>query len=191
MRHLPLNQGGYPATRDVSVWDPLVRLIHWSVALSMLLNATIIDEESALHEWIGYVALGLVGVRLIWALIGPRHARFSAFPPSLGRARRHLAAILGGERTIHLSHNPLGALMVYNLWLSIIAIGVTGFMLTTDMFFGVGWVKELHELIFTWTMLSAGLHVGGVVFDTRRSGVNLVRSMIRGTKAIPEGRETE
>ena len=106
--------------REVPVWDPLVRLIHWSLALTILLNGAITEEESKMHEWVGYVALGLVGVRLLWALIGPPQARFSAFPPSPTQALRHLRSVLSGDRAVHLSHNPLGALMVYNLWLTVI-----------------------------------------------------------------------
>ena len=182
---------GRVSAREVAVWDPLVRLIHWSLALTILLNGTFIEEESKAHEWIGYIALGLVGLRLVWALIGPKHARFSAFPPSPARAVNHLRAMLSGDKTIHLSHNPLGALMVYNIWASVIAIGITGYMMTTITFFGVDWVEEAHEVIFGWLLFSVALHVAGVAFDTWRSGVNLVRAMINGRKTIPYGREVE
>ena len=182
---------GRVSAREVAVWDPLVRLIHWSLALTILLNGTFIEEESKTHEWIGYIALGLVGLRLVWALIGPKHARFSAFPPSPARAVNHLRAMLSGDKTIHLSHNPLGALMVYNIWASVIAIGITGYMMTTITFFGVDWVEEAHEVIFGWLLFSVALHVAGVAFDTWRSGVNLVRAMINGRITIPYGREVE
>lgn len=180
---------GRASARQVAVWDPLVRLIHWSLALTILLNGAFVEEESQTHEWIGYIALGLVGLRLVWALIGPKHARFSAFPPSPGRAVRHLKAMLAGERSVHLAHNPLGALMVYNIWLSVIAMGVTGYMMTTFTFFGVDWVEEAHEAVFGWLLFSVALHVAGVALDTRRSGVNLARAMINGRKTIPEGRD--
>lgn len=182
---------GRASAREVAVWDPLVRLIHWSLALTILLNGTFIEEESKTHEWIGYIALGLVGLRVIWALIGPKHARFSAFPPSPTKAIHHMRAILAGDRTVHLSHNPIGALMVYNIWLSVIAIGVTGYMMTTISFFGVEWVEEAHEIIFSWLLVSVALHVACVAFDTWRSGVNLVRAMVNGRKTIPDGHEVK
>ncbi|OWU81147.1 hypothetical protein ATO1_07135 [Phaeobacter sp. 22II1-1F12B] len=169
----------------------MVRLVHWSLALTILLNGAFVEEESMTHEWIGYVALGLVALRLIWALIGPKHARFSAFPPSPMRAVNHLGAILSGDRKIHLSHNPLGALMVYNIWLSVIGLGVTGYMMTTLTFFGVDWVEEAHEAIFAWLIFSVVLHIAGVAFDSWRSGVNLARSMVTGRKNIPMGSELE
>lgn len=182
---------GRASARQVAVWDPLVRLIHWSLAMTILLNGAFVEEESTTHEWVGYIALGFVGLRLVWALIGPGHARFSAFPPSPRRAVRHLKAMLAGDRSVHLSHNPLGALMAYNIWASVIAIGVTGYMMTTLTFFGVDWVEEVHEAIFNWLLLSVALHVAGVAFDSWRSGINLVRAMINGRKIIPDGRDVK
>lgn len=184
-------ESGREGARDMVVWDPLVRLIHWSLALMVLLNGAFTDDEGMVHQWVGYVALGLVGIRVVWALIGPRHARFATFPPNPMRALRYLKAVRAGDRTVHLSHNPLGALMVYNLWLTVIAMGVTGYMMTTLRFFGIDWVKEVHELAFNWLMLSVALHVAGVAFDTWRSGVNLVRAMLVGRKRIPKGTSVE
>lgn len=182
---------GRNGARDIAVWDPLVRLIHWSLALTILLNGAITEEESTLHEWVGYVALALVATRLLWAFVGPRPARFSAFPPSPARALRYLRDVMAGKRTVHLSHNPLGALMVYNIWLTVIAIGVTGYMMTTVAYFGVDWVEQAHEAAFAWLLVSVALHVAGVMFDTWRSGVNLVRAMVGGRKRIPPGQEVE
>lgn len=182
---------GRDSARDVAVWDPLVRLIHWSLAFAILLNGAITDDESKLHEWVGYVALGLVGLRLIWGIIGPRHARFSTFPPSLPASISHVGSLLADAGKVHLSHNPLGALMAYNLWLTVIALGVTGYMMTTVRYFGIDWVEDLHELAFDWLLISVALHVAGVGFDSRRSGVNLIRAMITGRKRIPHGTDVE
>ncbi len=77
--------------------------------------------------------------------------------------------------------------MVYNIWLTLIAICATGIMMGTVAFFGVDWVKELHELAFNWLMLSVVLHVAGVLVDQRRTGVALVKAMISGSKNIPDG----
>ena len=96
---------------------------------------------------------------------------------------------MAGDRSVHLSHNPLGALMTYNIWASVIAIGVTGYMMTTLTFFGIDWVEEVHEAVFNWLLFSVALHVAGVAFDSWRSGVNLVRAMVNGRKTIPEGRD--
>lgn len=179
---------GHSGARSLVVWDPLVRLIHWSLALSILLNGVVVDEDGNLHKWIGYVAVGLVGIRFVWGAVGTKYARFSVFPLNPVAALKHLTAILKGVDTVHLSHNPLGALMVYNIWATVIVIGLTGYMMGTIRFFGIEWVEEAHEIAFSWLLVSIALHVGGVIFDTWRSGVPLVRAMINGRKRIPKDR---
>jgi cytochrome b len=169
----------------IPVWDIFVRVTHWTVAGLVLAELTILDEDWAVHRWAGYAVLGLVGLRLVWGLIGTRYARFSAFPPSLKAARAHLAALSRGRDQPYLSHNPLGALMIYNLWVSLVAVCATGFLMTTKTFWGVGLVEDLHEVIANWVMISVGLHVAGVVFETWHSKVDLVRAMINGSKEIP------
>jgi cytochrome b len=169
----------------IPVWDIFVRVTHWSVAFLVLAELTLLDEDWAIHRWAGYAVLALVALRLIWGLIGPRYARFSSFPPSLRAVRTHLAELLRGRYEPPLSHNPLGALMAYNLWGSLVAVCVTGILMTTRMFWGIDWVEELHEVIANWVLISVGLHVAGVAFETWHSKVNLVRAMIDGHKEIP------
>lgn len=65
--------------RSVKVWDPFIRLFHWATALLFFANFTIFDEDSLAHAYAGYCLFGLVLVRLIWGLVGTKHARFSAF----------------------------------------------------------------------------------------------------------------
>lgn len=172
--------------KSIPVWDPLVRIFHWSLAGGFLANALLIDEESALHRWVGYTVLGLVLFRLVWGFAGPRFARFSAFPPSLGAAADHLRDMASGRPDRHLSHNPLGALMVYNLLASLLALSVTGLMLRSTMFWGVEWVEGAHELLANWALASAGLHVAGVLWEQHRCHVNLVQAMITGRKTVPD-----
>lgn len=176
---------GRAGARDIRVWDPLVRLVHWSVALAILFNGFLNDPEKAPHEWIGYAAATFVGLRLLWGLIGPRPARFAAFPPSPRRALAHLREIAAGSRDTHLSHNPLGALMVYALWSLLAVLAVTGYMMGTYRYFGIDWVEEVHEMAVNLLFACVALHVAGVLFDSRRTGVPLVRAMITGRKRVP------
>jgi cytochrome b len=169
----------------IPVWDKVIRVTHWAIAVLVLAELSVLDDDWTVHRWAGYAVLVLIAFRLVWGLIGPRHARFSAFPPSLKAARAHLARFLRGKHALHLSHNPLGALMAYNLWASLIAVCVTGIMMTTHIFWGVDWVEEAHEIIANWVLVSVGLHVAGVLFESWPSKINLVKAMITGQKEIP------
>ena len=171
--------------RKVKVWDPVVRLFHWSLVAAFAANALLVDEESRLHLQIGYFILALVAVRVVWGLIGTRYARFSSFPPSLSGALAQLGDIATGRRRIHAGHTPLGALMIYNLLGTLVLIGLTGWLMTTEMFWGVEWPEELHEALVAWAEISVVLHVAAVILESRRTGVNLPRAMVTGTKLLP------
>ncbi len=175
-----------PGPHAVRVWDLGVRIFHWSLATLFLLNFAVLDPELKLHEWVGYAVVGLVAFRLVWGVVGTRYARFSAFPPSLAAARDHLAALFRRDHEAPaLSHNPLGALMVYNLLACMILLGLTGWMMTLDAFWGVEWVEEVHEAVANFAAISVGLHVIGVAVESWRSKVPLVRAMLTGWKELP------
>lgn len=172
--------------KHYKVWDPFVRIFHWSLVAGFAANAVVVDEDSAAHEWIGYAVLALVALRLVWGVIGPATARFASFAPGRGAMMDQITEIATHRRHAHLGHSPLGALMTFNLLAAMIAIGVTGHMLTTDAFWAVEWVEEAHEVLVTWAELSVVLHVAAVVWESRRTGVNLARAMITGRKSVPE-----
>ena len=71
--------------KTIKVWDPMVRIFHWTVALLFVANMTVLDEDSLAHIYAGYAMFGIVLVRLIWGVIGTKHARFSAFWPKRRR----------------------------------------------------------------------------------------------------------
>jgi cytochrome b len=175
--------------RKVKVWDPVVRLFHWALVAGFVVNAGLIDEDSVLHVTVGYGVLALVALRLVWGLIGPRHARFSDFPPNLGAAIAQARDMSVGRRPRHLGHSPLGALMIYNLLVTMALLGLTGYVLTlpeSTIGHDPEWAEELHEALFAWALASVLVHVAAVLFETLRTGVNLIRAMITGTKTFPD-----
>lgn len=168
------------------VWDIFVRLFHWSLAGLFTANAFFTNPEGSSHRYVGYAIAALLAARLIWGFIGSRHARFSNFLPSPKGSLQQVRDIFAGRRRAHAGHSPLGALMIYNLLITITAIAVTGYMQTTITFFGYEWVEELHEALVTWTEISIVVHVIAVVAESRRLRVNLPKSMISGYKTLPE-----
>lgn len=173
-------------TKTHAVWDPLVRVFHWSLVVGFTANAFFTDDDSALHEIVGYSVVVLIALRIVWGFVGTRYARFASFPPSARDAVDQLSDMASGRTRVHLGHTPLGALMIYNLLLSILAIGATGFMMTTDAFWGIEWVEDLHETLVLWAEFSIVAHVAAVLWESHRTGVNLPRAMVSGIKSVPE-----
>jgi len=170
--------------KKVRVWDLGIRLFHWSVVAIILVNFTIF-EEGAVHETLGYILLGLLGLRFIWGFIGGRYARFSDFFPTPAKISHHLKALSGDKMPPYPGHNPLGALMIFNLYLTLLLLCLTGWLAITDRFWGVEWVEEIHEFFANYLLFSVILHVGGVIWESFRSGVNLISAMITGIKKMP------
>ena len=116
------------AHRQIKVWDPLMRIFHWSLVVAFTVTYLSGDEESLLHANAGYVVLGLVLFRLVWGLIGTRHARFSDFLYSPRRILKFAVGMVSGRHQSYLGHNPLGGVMVIALLFSLLATSWTGLL---------------------------------------------------------------
>lgn len=164
------------------VWDPFVRLFHWSLVSFFALTWISADEWDRLHEVTGYIVAGLVGLRVIWGLIGTRHARFSDFVYGPQKVLAYLRDNLRGKAKRYRGHNPAGGAMVVALLLCFVMVSVTGIILATDVAFAGDWVEDLHEVTANLTLGLVLLHIVGVVYSSRAHKENLVASMITGLK---------
>lgn len=112
------------------LWDPVVRLTHWGIAVSVLVNAALDEGGSLLHVSLGWLVMALLVLRLVWGVLGPAEARFSAFPPNPVAALRHLRQLASGRVREYPSHNPAGAMMAYAFWACLALVTVTGLVMT-------------------------------------------------------------
>lgn len=170
--------------KEVKVWDLFIRIFHWSMVAIILINFTIFDE-GPVHETLGFILVGLLAMRFVWGFVGPEHARFKNFIPSKNNVKHHLKEMTGEKKVTYLGHNPIGALMVFNLYFTLMLLCLTGYMAITDRFWGMEWVEEVHEFFANYLLFSVALHVMGVVWESIRSGVNLISAMFNGIKKIP------
>lgn len=171
----------------VKVWDPVVRLFHWTVALGCIANLTVLREVKSVHRYVGYVILAAVVVRLVWGFIGARHARFSDFAPGPRRLWTYLKALVRGREPRYIGHNPAGAVMMLALIGLVTACGVTGWMMGLDAFWGEPWLEKLHEGAANVILVMAILHVLAALVESWRHRENLVLAMITGLKRAPKG----
>jgi cytochrome b len=177
----------------VKAWDPLVRVFHWSLVFFFLLAFATEDDWMNLHVWAGYAIAMLIGFRLLWGIIGTRNARFLTFVKSPRTVKRHLRNMLTLKAPHYLGHNPVAAVMVVALLVSISFVTFSGMVLIAaegqgplagTLFAGASGdtMEEIHEFFANFTLLLVFLHVGGVVVSSLLEGENLVRAMITGRK---------
>ncbi len=166
------------------VWDRLVRLLHWtlvgSIALAWL--STLGLGIVKWHEPAGYVALAVVASRIAWGFAGGHYARFTQFVRGASATARYAREVAAGHEPRYIGHNPLGGWMVVALLLCVAATATTGWLYTTDMFWGEEWLDQLHQALAWAVLVLASVHVGGVVFTSIRHQENLVSAMFTGNK---------
>lgn len=164
------------------VWDPFVRLFHWSLVLSFGVAWFTPRSAEAVHHWAGYAAAALILMRLLWGVVGTRYARFSQFVRDPTTVARYLSDIVTGSEARYLGHNPAGGVMVMALIAAMATTATTGWMMTTDAYFGVEWVENAHDLAAHGLLVLVLLHLGGVALASVRHRENLVGAMVTGRK---------
>ncbi|MGN6707040.1 MAG: cytochrome b/b6 domain-containing protein [Rhodanobacter sp.] len=165
----------------VRVWDPLVRLFHWSLA-ACVFGAFLVEDGDTLHRVLGYIALGLVAFRILWGFVGTRHARFRDWVRGPRAVRTYLRERLTGTSRRRLGHNPAAAVIMLVLLAGVVLVGVTGWMQTLDAFWGAQWLEELHAVL-AWGLLGLiGLHVLAALVESFHYRENLIAAMIHGRK---------
>ncbi len=173
------------------VWDPVVRLFHWTLVLGVVANLTVFRELKSVHRYAGYVVVAVIAIRLVWGFVGPRHARFSDFVAGPRRLAGYLAAMVRGREARYVGHNPAGGLMMVTLILLALFCGVTGWMMGLDAFWGAPWLEATHETAANTIMVLAVLHVLAALLESWRHRENLVISMVTGWKRAASGTDVD
>ena len=195
---------------EITVWDPLVRLFHWTLVIAFVLayctqsewfeeiRDRLFSEEElqTLHVWAGYTLAGLLLFRLLWGFVGPRYARFSDFVYGPREVLIYVKDVLTLRAPRHLGHNPAGGMMIIVLLLSLTITVTAGLMLYgADKGLGplasllanssdgaIDAFKELHEFFANFTVILVVGHLIGVVWESLLHRENLARAMITGRK---------
>jgi cytochrome b len=194
-------------TGEIRVWDPFVRVCHWVLATAVIV-AWFTDDPLWLHTWLGYIAVAVVLLRVIWGFIGPEQARFVSFVRGPRLVLQYLFDLMRLLSRRYLGHSPAGGAMILALLFMVAVTAITGMAnLAADR--GEGplagmiskversavssgrdgeerheelFIKEVHETAANITLVLVLLHIAGVAFASLAHRENLVRAMITGCK---------
>lgn len=182
---------------QIRVWDPLVRVFHWGLVAGFAAAYLSGDDWLRLHVIAGYTVAGLVGFRLVWGIVGTRHARFSDFVRRPSTVVDYLRAMVTRRADRHIGHNPAGGAMVVALLLSLVTTALSGMALYGHQEFlgplaflssglpdsAGGALKEVHEFFANLSVTLVVLHLAGVAYASIQHRENLVRAMFTGLKS--------
>jgi cytochrome b len=133
------------AGKTIRVWDPVIRIGHWTLVLAFFTAYFTEDDFLTLHVWAGYVVGAVIGIRLVWGFVGSKHARFSDFVRSPVAAFRYLRLLTRHKAPRYLGHNPAGGLMIVALLVSVsgaVYSGLTLYAIEEQAGPLAGWVAE-------------------------------------------------
>lgn len=186
-------QAGTPSQRRVV--DAPTRLFHWLFALSFLGAYITADGERwrALHVTLGYLMVGLLAFRVLYGLIGPRHARLGLLMRKLTGAPAWLKSAAQGlrggtwsdslpridwRRGLHL----LMAAAVVGLLGLVIPLTLSGYGTYQEWgdFLGGDWLAEVHEFFGNAFMAVVLGHIGLIAMISLLRRRNQALPMLTG-----------
>jgi len=185
----------------IKVWDPIVRSFHWLLLLSFVVAyGAIKTGMQEVHMLCGYLLCALLVMRGVWGLIGSTHARFASFVHHPQTVMQYLHSIIRGNPVRHLGHNPAGGMMVIGLLLLLVAVALSGLVISAAIEYegpllgltaglSDAWAYRLtdfHRLAVDVVWVMVLLHVSGVVLASVQHRENLVLSMFNGYKKCTE-----
>lgn len=172
------------AQRSVAVWDLLVRVFHWTIAILVPLNYWWLEGGESPHQYVGYAIAALLVMRMVWGFVGSHNARFASFLPTTARLRLHYLQLRTRRFDINEGHNPLGALMIFSLLSLLALVTVSGWMQGLDRFWGEDWVQQLHSYAASTLMAAVAVHIFAVIAMSWFTQLKLIRTMITGRRSI-------
>jgi cytochrome b len=179
--------------KQVYVWDPFVRLFHWTLVVAFTIAYLTEDDLLKFHVGAGYVVGALIVTRVVWGFIGPARARFSDFVYSPAATFRYVRDLILVRAERYLGHSPGGGAMAVLLLLFLAATVVTGLMVYGGEHQGrplAGMfskdtseaIEGVHNVLANLTLALVLAHIAAVLLASFAHRENLVRAMITGYK---------
>jgi cytochrome b len=167
-------------------------MFHWLFALSFVGAWLTAESEHwrAMHVTLGYSMAGLLGFRIVYGLVGPRHVRLGLLWRKLSGApawMRSLRCASGGGRSSGVNwrqgQNLLAAAAVATLLLVVVPVTLTGYLTFND--WGGDWLEEAHELFANALLIAVIAHLvvllGLSVLRRQNQALPMLTGRIPGT----------
>ena len=184
-RLVPAPAASAPPSRRVV--DAPIRMFHWLFALCFVGAYVTADGESwrLLHVTLGYTLAGLLGFRVVYGVIGPRHARLSVMWRKLIGLPVWLASFKWsqpGKVNWLQGQNLLMALAVVALMLVVLPVTLSGYLNYNDV--GGELMEDLHETVgefFLWLVLAHLALIAGLsVLRRKNQALPMLTGRIQG-----------
>lgn len=174
--------------RPLLVYDLPTRLFHWMFAgffITAFAIANLVDDDSArfsLHMLAGLGMVCVIALRLIWSLVGTRHARLGDLALNPMQLVAYFKGMFSSGSRRWIGHNPASSWAAVAMVSLGLGLGITGYLMATGA--GSDWIEETHEVMANAFLVIVLLHVAGVVAHVLRHRDRMESSMITGRKQV-------
>jgi cytochrome b len=175
----------------VRVYDLPTRVFHWLFAglfVSAFLVAELVDDDSAwfsLHMLAGLTMFFVVMLRLVWSLVGTRHARLSDLTLAPAQLFAYLKGVVAGGGRSWIGHNPASSWAAVSMVGLALGLGVSGYLMAAGV--ESDSLEDAHELMANAFLAVVLLHVAGVLLHVLRHRDDLQATMVSGCKPAQSG----
>lgn len=178
------------------LWDGPTRLVHWSMAILIVVSWLTAGKQMDVHRLTGYAVIGLLVFRLWWGVAGGSTARFANFIKGPGATLAYAKTVGSREAGETPGHNPLGAwsvvamllVLTIQVSLGLFAVDIDGIEsgpLSDKVDFDTGRAfAEGHELSFRVLQGLIGLHLVAIAYYRFWKRENLVAAMVTGRRVF-------
>jgi Ni/Fe-hydrogenase 1 B-type cytochrome subunit len=189
------------------VYDPFLRFLHWWNALSifsLMLTIWLKDCLKPYQNWkeiiyhyhilIGYALTVGIFARIIWGIIGPKHAQFK----NMFHLKDYIFILKNRklDKSLHWGHDRYAGFLYLTLYLLMIYQAYSGLYLAAkhynmgpftsfisfsndkDLIRNI--IKKIHEIIFYFTMFFSFIHIFMLIFHEIKEKYPLAQSMFSG-----------
>lgn len=164
----------------IRVWDPFVRVFHWTLVIAFAL-AYVVIEPYIVHILAGAAIGILVAARIVWGFLDTGHARFADFVYSPVTVLRYVQDLLRfREHDHYVGHSPGGGYVILGMLTLLMATVVSG---------AIAGLAETQSSITQWHGILADItlglicvHVAGVLLRSFVYRQNLIAAQFTGYK---------
>ncbi|MFP5387440.1 MAG: cytochrome b/b6 domain-containing protein [Bacteriovoracia bacterium] len=164
-----------------ALWSWPTRILHWGMAIAITVDY-FADGGDPLHNWSGYLALGVVVIRFAWGFFAADEANFRNFPLSPSLLIDHMKGFIVWKHKDYSGHNPLASWAYVFMWLLVVGLGISGYLLGTDRFWGDETLDDAHEYMADSLLVLIAFHLAGIVIDAFKFKRKTWMGMITGKR---------
>lgn len=167
------------------VWTLKIRLLHWLMAVFVLINLFLYNDGDDIHNWLGYGTLAIVFIRLLLGLTSNGYDGFRNFPLNPFEFFSFFKNLFSPNRKDYTGHNPVASYAYIIFWLLVIGLGISGILLVhVEEYFGSQTLEKIHELLADSIIVFLAVHFIGIILDAVLHKRKTWMSIINGKKSV-------